>query len=89
MSLKLLSLHINRFKNIASIVQYSSYFEKDVLHIYNKDNIQFHVFVSHINNDGSMLVKIVTLGVSYAVTKLITFSSTKNLVDYLNKSLQS
>ena len=87
MSLKSLSLHINRFKNMTSIVHYSSYFEKYILHIYNKDNTQFHVFVSHINNNGSILVKIVTLGVYYTVTKLTTFSSTKNLVDYLNKSL--
>lgn len=86
MSLKILCLGINRYNGIRASTDYSSYFESEIIHIYNKKDIQFHVYVKHLFTSG-MLVKIVTLGVKYKITKLIYFDSTKELVNYLNKSL--
>ena len=87
MSTKTLCNSINRFKSFQCVVRFSDYFDKEVLNL-TSDTApykQFDVSVTHESDNGSLLVKIVTLGVSYKVSKLTALSGYHHLIKELEK----
>ena len=87
MSTKTLCNALNRFKGTYTNIRYSDYFESEVINTTINNN-QFDVFIKHEASNGTLLVKIVTLGVNYKVSKLKAFESYKHLNSYM-KALQT
>lgn len=85
MAIKTLNTYLNKHKDVQSLVRYSTYFESDVLTVTSANNNQYDVNVILECNNGVLLVKIVTLGVKFKVSKVISFQSVKDLIKYLNK----
>ena len=82
MSVKSLSNSLKRFQGTYTSIRYSDYFEGDVINTTIEDQ-QFDIFIYTQCNNGSLLVKIVTLGVKYQVSKLKAFKGYTELNQYL------